>query len=143
LITGKSARSRADIITLLGESAGTFDNNGIGMTRIRANFNAAFKPLEYKSTPAIHIKNNSEFIALVSKGEKMVVETRTILGEHIVIIEPMAPDYTRVNVYNYGPTTPTGHAKVMDMSAEDAARLPIQKSGESNSIWILRPIPKP
>ena len=143
LLTGNPARPRADIIALLGEPAGTFENGGNGMTRFRTNLNAALNPIGFQATNQ-HMANHADFVTLVGQGNLMVVGTKLNGQNHMVVVQPIAPDFRDVNVYNNGPTTPAGQALVRTMPAKNAATLPNQTpSGQSGRIWTITPLPPP
>ncbi|HWA09343.1 MAG TPA: RHS repeat-associated core domain-containing protein [Opitutaceae bacterium] len=137
LETGNPARSRADIIALLGEPTGTFEDGGAGMTRVRTNLNSALNPIGFTATKA-QVSSQEGFVGLVGQGNVMVVGTTVNGRDHVVVVAPVAPGFTTVNVYNYGPTTTTGHADVQTMPAAEAAKIPTQtKSGASGNIWVV------
>jgi RHS repeat-associated protein len=145
LLTGGPARSRADIIALLGEPAGTFEDGGDGMLHRAENLNAALNPIGFQATRT-SVRDSLDFAVLARRGNIMAVGTSSLsLQGHIVVIAPVAPAFMDVNVYNSGPTTPSGHANVITISSFDASRIPQPQNsnGGTGSIWVITPLPTP
>ena len=129
-------RSRAQIIALLGEPAGTFEDGGKGMLHMGPNLNDAFNPIGFEATQA-SIRSHSDFESVVAQGNIMIVGG-FLNGPHAVVVEPSGGG--QVNVYNWGPTTGGGHAFVQSMSADQASRIPIQShSGATGNVWVITP----